>query len=85
MAKKKLQKIHSYFAVFDPATEGGFNVSFPDFPGCFTFGNTFEEAKEMAAEALELWIEELNHQQQHIPKRKLRPIIDEITVKVPAS
>jgi predicted RNase H-like HicB family nuclease len=48
----------SYFAVFDPAEEGGFNVSFPNFSGCVTFGKNFEEAKKMAKEVLELWVEQ---------------------------
>ncbi|KKW16002.1 MAG: hypothetical protein UY56_C0023G0001, partial [Parcubacteria group bacterium GW2011_GWA1_50_14] len=29
-------KIYNYIAIFDPAEEGGFNVSFPAFPGCVT-------------------------------------------------
>lgn len=81
---KKLQKIFSYPAVFDPATEGGFNVSFPDFPGCVTFGYNFEEAKEKAVEVLELWLEELNSQNQSIPMHVGRPIIDEVSVRLPA-
>ena len=60
--KKKLQKISSYFAIFDPAEESGYNVFFPDFPGCVTFGRTFEEAKGKAKEVLELWLEELAYQ-----------------------
>jgi predicted RNase H-like HicB family nuclease len=35
-------------------------VSFPDFSGCVTFGKNFEQAKKMAKEVLELWIEQLN-------------------------
>lgn len=70
----------SYFAVFEPAKEGGYNVSFPDFPGCVTFGRTFEEAKEKANEVLELWIEELLSEKQSIPKHTARPIIDEVRV-----
>ena len=68
----------SYYAVFEPAKEGGYNVSFPDFPGCVTFGQTFEEAKEKAKEVLEIWLEELTAQKQKIPIRTIRPIIDEI-------
>ena len=79
---KKLQKIASYFAVFEPAKEGGFNVSFPDFPGCVTFGRNFEEAKNMAKEVLELWIEELQSCKKTIPARTFRPIIDEVVVAV---
>ena len=58
--KEKQFKILEYSAIFNPAQEGGYDVSFPDFPGCVTFGNSFEDAKRYAREALELWIEELN-------------------------
>lgn len=36
--------------------EDGINVSFPDLPGCFTFGETEEEAITNAKEALEGFI-----------------------------
>lgn len=78
---KKIQKISTYFAVFESAEEGGYNVSFPDFPGCVTFGKDFEEAKEMAKDVLELWLKELASQKQKIPVRVSRPIIDEIKIK----
>ncbi len=78
------QKILSYFAVFDPAKEGGFNVSFPDFPGCVTFGKNFEEAKEKAREVLELWLEELAAERREIPFHGARPIIDEVNVAMSA-
>ena len=77
------QKIYNSIAIFDPAEEGGFNVSFPAFPGCFTFGHTFEEAKEHAREVLALWLEELAERNEEIPMKKSRPIIDEIEVSLP--
>ena len=55
----KATTITAYPAVFNPIPDGGYEVSFPDFPGCVTFGNTFEEAQEKASEVLSLWIEEL--------------------------
>ncbi len=81
--KNKVEKILSYFAVFDPAEEGGYNVSFPDFPGCVTFGKTFEESKQKAQEVLELWLEELTSQRKAIPIKSSRPIIDEVKVASP--
>lgn len=66
---KKMHKVLSYFAVFEPAIEGGYNVSFPGFPGCFTFGKNFDESKKMAKEVLELWVEELASQRQQISFR----------------
>ena len=80
--KRKASKILEYPAVFDPAIEGGYNVSFPDFPGCLTFGRNFEEAKKMAKEVLELWLEELRANREEIPVRIDRPIIDGIKISV---
>ncbi len=82
MAKKR--RILSYFAFFESAEEGGYNVSFPDFPGCVTFGKNFEEAKEKAQEVLELWLEELTAQKRAIPFQMKRPLIDEIRVALPS-
>jgi predicted RNase H-like HicB family nuclease len=76
-------KILQYPAVFDPAVEGGYNVSFPTFPGCVTFGKTFEDAKINAQEILELWLEELASDGEKIPVLKYRPIIDEVSVSLP--
>lgn len=45
-----------YFALFHTAPEGGFWVSFPDFPECFTQGETLEETYSMAVDALGLCV-----------------------------
>jgi predicted RNase H-like HicB family nuclease len=42
-------------------------VSFPDFPGCITAGRTLEEARRMAAEALELHIKGMIEDGDEIP------------------
>lgn len=41
-----------YPARFEPAKEGGFVVTFRDIPEAITEGDTLEEAREMAADAL---------------------------------
>ena len=69
-----------YPAVFAPNEQNGFDVSFPDFPGCITFGKDFEEAKPKAAEVLGLWIEELQEEGEALPTRDKRPIIDDVQV-----
>src|SRR3954454_7241707 len=43
---------YTYAAVFEPAEEGGFVVSFPAFPGLMTQGETLDEARAMAVELL---------------------------------
>ncbi|MDR3314723.1 MAG: type II toxin-antitoxin system HicB family antitoxin [Oscillospiraceae bacterium] len=47
---------HFYPAVFSPETDG-YTVSFPDLPGCFTEGDSLEEAYEMAFAALGLYLQ----------------------------
>lgn len=37
--------------------EGGLTINVPALPGCMSFGDTFEEAMTMIAEATELWLE----------------------------
>lgn len=80
MKLEKEENLH-YYAIFEPAEEGGFNVSIPLFPGCVTFGKNFEEAKEKAEEILELWIDELKEQRKEIPFYSKHPIVYEIPIK----
>lgn len=56
-----------YPAVFHEAEEGGFWISFPDFPECFSQGETMEEAYEMAVDALGLCISEMEKEKLQIP------------------
>ena len=47
-----------YPAIFHSCEEGGYWISFPDFPECMSQGETLAEAYEMAADALGLCIDE---------------------------
>jgi len=47
--------------------EGGFTVTVPSLPGCVTYGETLEEAKQMAREAIELYIESLREHGEEVP------------------
>jgi len=42
----------SYIAVVHKDPSSDFGISFPDFPGCVTAGETIDKAKDMAFEAL---------------------------------
>lgn len=53
MKKDAAQKVHTFTVVFEPAEEGGYVVYVPLLPGCVTQGETLEEAKENAKEAIE--------------------------------
>jgi predicted RNase H-like HicB family nuclease len=45
--------------ILEPAEEGGFNVSVPALDGCFTQGETEEEALKNAKEAIICYLEGL--------------------------
>ncbi len=52
-------KYNNYKIMLRPEPEGGFTVIVPSLPGCTTYGSTLREAKQMAAEAIELYLESL--------------------------
>ncbi len=47
--------------------EGGYTVTVPTLPGCVTFGDTVEEAIDMAREAIAAYIESLKAHGEEIP------------------
>ena len=57
-----------YPAVFHKAKEGGFWVSFPDFPECFTEGEDMTQAYEMAVEAMGLALVNRKEDRVEIPQ-----------------
>ena len=46
----------------------GFTVSLPDLPGCFSYGETIEEAKSNIIESLDLYLEEANDPKWPLPR-----------------
>lgn len=46
---------------------GSFSVEFPDLPGCFSSGNSLDEAKSNASEALTVYLESLDSRRLSIP------------------
>jgi predicted RNase H-like HicB family nuclease len=57
-----------YIVYLEPAEEGGYIVSCPDFPGCVTQGETAEEALQMVKDAIEGYIASLKKHGEAIPK-----------------
>jgi predicted RNase H-like HicB family nuclease len=77
------QRILTYPAIFHSSGKDMIEVSFPDFPGCVTFGRNLEEARNKAQEVLELWLAELQSNGEEIPMHATQPIIDQVTVTIP--
>ena len=54
-------------ALFHKSEEGGFWISFPDFPECFTEGDDMKQAYEMTVEALGLALVNRKEEKEEIP------------------
>ncbi len=50
-----------------PEEEGGYSVSVPSLPGCFSQGETIEEAITNIREAIELYIESMIEHGETVP------------------
>jgi antitoxin HicB len=66
-----------------PAVEGGYVAICPALPGCVTQGETLEEARAMAREAIHGYLEALAKDGQPIPRDKelaLDPVKEKVAV-----
>jgi antitoxin HicB len=58
----------TYTFVFSPEPEGGYTVTCPALPGLVTYGETLDEARRMARDAMEGLIEVMIDQGEAIPE-----------------
>ena len=61
---------YTFAAVFEKA-DGRYSVSFPQLEGCFTEGDTFEDARRMAVDAMSLHLYGMEQDGETIPKANL--------------
>jgi predicted RNase H-like HicB family nuclease len=64
---------YHYTVFFEPAEEGGFVVTCPALPGLVTEGETFEDARAMAADAIRGYLESLVKDGLPLPPDDPRP------------
>jgi predicted RNase H-like HicB family nuclease len=73
-------KVLNYTVLMTPDETGGYVVTCPALPGLVTEGDTLEEARDMAADAIRCYIESLQKDGEPIPTDN--PIVEEVTVEV---
>jgi len=59
-----------YKVIFETQDEGGYTVSVPALPGCFSEGDTYEEALKNIREAIDLYLESLAADGMKLPDEK---------------
>ena len=52
--------METYNAILQKEEDGGYSVSVPSLPGCFSQGDDFEDAIKNIQEAMELYLENEN-------------------------
>ncbi len=77
-------KKYKYTVIFEPAEEGGYVVHVPALPGLVTEGDTLEEAKKMAVDAIKCHLLSLLHRNRPIPEdfTEVKPLIEEVAVAI---
>jgi predicted RNase H-like HicB family nuclease len=59
-----------YNVIFQQEEDGGYSVSVPSLPGCFSQGDTFEKALKNIKEAIELYLEGAENKKCEIESEK---------------
>jgi antitoxin HicB len=59
--------VRNYNVVLEPSPEGGYVAVVPALPGCYSQGDSVEEALSGAREAIELTIEDMEARGKPIP------------------
>jgi len=73
---------YRYTVVFEPAEEGGYVVTVPALPGLVTEGDTLEEARAMAKDAIRGYLETLRKHDEEIPLEQGEPVTERILVSL---
>ena len=74
---------YTYTVLLQPEPEGGYTVTCPTLPGLVTYGATLDEARAMAADAIQGYIECLREDGEPIPESDPvpAPLVDRVSVK----
>ena len=76
---------YCYTVLFEPAEEGGYVVTCPALPGVVTQGETLEEARAMAEDAIRGYLESLVKVGLAIPPDAPEPIKEKVKVVLSAA
>ena len=73
-------KSHTYHIVYQAEPEGGYTVMVPALQGCVTYGQTIEEARTMAKDAITGYLSSLRKHNERIPSDQ-RTLVDTVEVR----
>ena len=59
--------VHDFKVILEPDPDGGYVISCPSLPGCYSQGDSVDEALANIREAIELVVEDLKARGEEIP------------------
>jgi predicted RNase H-like HicB family nuclease len=74
---------YGYTTLFEPMPEGGFNVVVPAIPEICTYGETLEDAREMARDAIRCYLESALKTGEPIPGDVAEITTERVAVTIP--
>jgi antitoxin HicB len=75
-----MNPVRTYTIVVEPENGGGYFVTVPALPECFTRGRTIDECRERAVEAIEVHIAGLRADDEPVPEEVGPPQLLAVTV-----
>jgi antitoxin HicB len=75
-----MKLMRTYTIVVEPEQDGGYYVTVPALPGCFTRGSSVEECRQRAVEAIEVHIAGLQADGEPVPEEVGSPQLLAVTV-----
>jgi antitoxin HicB len=82
LRKEEPMAEYSYTVLFEPVPEGRYNVIVPALPEICTCGDTLEEAREMAMDAIKCVLESMRNDNEPIPS-DIEPAREKLAVSLP--
>lgn len=81
-----LPKSYTFKAVFTTEPDGAYSVRFPSLDGCYTQGDNFEHARQMAADAMSLHLYGMEQDGEPVPDSDVNTVCalaeNEMTVPI---
>lgn len=74
----KQERVQTYMAFFEQEADKGYSVAVPALPGCFSQGDTFEEARQNIEEAIRLYLDDADEETKS--SRRSNPRCNQATI-----
>lgn len=75
-----MSQTYTFIVALRQEEEGGYSAVVPGLPGCVSQGETVQEAKDNIAEAIQAYIESLDHTTEQGPDLRDRSLVTHVAV-----